>query len=95
MTVPSGDPALLRISLGGFRRAVQRVAEAPASVPQALYVVLTECVWWAICIDEAMVGRFAGYKSARNSDELGKVVCGLNYARSALGHNQVFAVEMG
>ena len=95
MTTAPVDAAMLEITLDGFRQAVQRVARAPASVPQAMYVVLTECVWWAICVDEAMAQKFPNYKSARNTDERGKVVCGLNYARSALGHNQLFAVGTG
>lgn len=86
------DADMIRLAIEGFRSATARVAAAPATTALSMYAPLTEAAWWAICVDEAF-DRTPGYRSRRNTSAAGQTVCGLNYARSALGHHRTFIAE--
>jgi len=80
---------MLSLTLRGFREALGRVKSAPATVPESLFIPLTEATWWAICADEAFETD-PTYKSRRNQDRGGKTLLGMRYARNALGHHWAF-----
>lgn len=90
MTTPDTD--MIRLALRGFQEARARVAAAPATTADHMYVPLTEATWWAICVDKALE-ETPGYKSRRNTSPEGRTVAGLNYARSALGHHWTFIAQ--
>lgn len=94
MTSELPDPEIFELAMVAFRTAIVRVTESSVPLAARMYAPLTEASWWAICVDEELE-KSEGYKSRRNTDAQGRVVQGLRYARSALGHHQFFAVTHG
>ena len=83
---------MIGLAIDAFRASVERVEAAPATTALAMYAPLTEAAWWATCVDLAFE-KTPGYTSKRNSTATGKTVCGLRYARSALGHHWTFIAQ--
>lgn len=88
------DAEMVRLTIQGFQEARARVAAAPETAAEAMFIPLTEASWWAICVDEAF-DKAPGYRSKRNTSPEGQTVAGLHYARSALGHHRTFIAELG
>lgn len=84
MTTPS--ESMLNLARNGFEQALVRVRNAPAVVAASLYVPLTEAVWWAVCVDDALE-ETTGYKNRRHAGPCGEILLGMRYARSGLSHH--------
>lgn len=103
------DPRfMLRAALSGFESARQRflVQSVPGAAPEEVFVPLTEALWWAVSADcgfEDLASADPGYRAnvgsyrqARGSDQYGRVLRGLRYARDRCGHQRALvAVEIG
>jgi hypothetical protein len=107
-TAPTHDPRfMLRAALMGFERAHQRfLSEATrGAAPEDVFVPLSEALWWTVSTDEGFTdlaqlpnGYRANprYSDARDSDQFGRVLRGLRYARNRCGHQRALvAVEKG
>jgi len=81
---------MVTLGLAAFTAAHARFAQH-AWTTASMHAPLAEVVWWAICVDEELE-REPDYRARRNGDPDGKLLVGLRYVRSALGHHMFFNV---
>ncbi len=89
------DNFRLMLACDGFEAAFHRweAAKFPANT-MAAFAPLTECLWWAVSIDERMHEvEGESYRDRRDRDTDGRLMLGVIWARNRAGHQHAVMTQ--
>ncbi|GAA4010689.1 hypothetical protein GCM10022247_36150 [Allokutzneria multivorans] len=89
----SEDERYLRLALRALDAAAQRLALQRHDVEQA-YAAVGEVLFWARSRDEGFEKLFPStYRAARQSDDEGSLLPGIQWARNRIGHQRAVVIN--